>query len=166
LTWPDLNSPVCRFQASTALARAPPAEVPTLRISSSASASFSPPSLPARAARSLRTLLARSTSWATSSFFDRVALRIGRLELEGTDPAVADVAKPVDRAEPICASTRFRKPRIDEPVAELVRQRVGEHARQALEGFPCERGKLVGRFPHRHLQGATSIPAPTKAGSY
>ena len=75
-----------------------------------------------------------------------------RLELEGTDAAAADVAEPIDRVEGLWALASCRQPRVDQPVAELVRQCICQHSRQTPEGFLVERRELIRCFSGGHLQ--------------
>jgi hypothetical protein len=66
--WPERTSSVARFHAITALARAPPAEVPTVRMSRSASSFPAAWKCPCKSPRCVNTSPASRTSASTSIF--------------------------------------------------------------------------------------------------
>ena len=59
---------------------------------------------------------------------------LGGRELERTHSTNSNVAEPLNCVEALGPSTQGGKPRIDQCIAEFIGQRIGEQARQAVEG--------------------------------
>ena len=148
-TWPERTSLVAGFQAMIAFARAPPADVPTLRMSSqrlllAAGSASEAPSVVAMGSTSE----ASSTSASISIFVARRRRRPqGRLELQRPHAARADVAQALDRVEARGRAALRREPGIDQRVAESVRQRIREQAGQAVEGSARSGREAVAATP-------------------
>ena len=156
---------VSGFQAITALARAPPADMPTLRISRSPASSWPLATVVDEVHPAPRGSGGQLDQLADLDLLVRGHLRApGRSELEGAGAARADVAEALDRADAVRLTALLREPGVDQVVAEPVGQRVGQHPRQPFER--C-RGKVwegVGLGPQRHLQRRDLDSAGGKAG--
>ncbi len=92
------------------------------------------------------------------SHVDRRGLARGgatqRPEGEGTHPALSHVGQAIERAHHVLAQASLGHPGIDEGIAEVIGQRIGQHRRQALV---CRLGEIreqegLAGLSKRHLQ--------------
>ena len=95
----------------------------------------------------------------------RLRLRAdGRGEFKRTHAARAGVAKPFHRIETFGRAALGGKPGINQRIAELVRQRIGEQSGKTVKSDRWQIGEDIDAFAQRHGDGRHLNAAPGESG--